>query len=94
VVLIYRSPYRDSGGENLLWSGRLSKLTDRAMYRRNQVWQLVRSEPVMPHIANDDFRRQMWIDRFGIHETTSLAFLQLSYTEIKSGLKMSLEHYS
>jgi hypothetical protein len=59
----------------------------------NQIRKLIRPQPVMPHVAPDDFRRQMWIDLFGIHETTSLIFPQLSYTEIKSGLKMSPDHY-
>jgi hypothetical protein len=47
----------------------------------------------MAHVAHDDFRRQMWIDLFGIHETTSCIFFELSYTEIKSGLKMGREHF-
>jgi hypothetical protein len=29
----------------------------------------------------------MWIEFFGIHETAPLNFLQLSYTEVESGLK-------
>jgi hypothetical protein len=45
------------------------------------------------HVAHDNFGRQMWIDLFGIHKTTSLSFRELSYTEIKSALKMGREHF-
>jgi hypothetical protein len=35
----------------------------------------------------------MGIDLFGIHESTSLTFLQLPYTEVESGLKGEPEHF-
>jgi hypothetical protein len=35
----------------------------------------------------------MWIDLFGIHDTTSLICGQLSDTEIKAGLKMRPAHF-
>jgi hypothetical protein len=49
--------HRHSGSENLLWFGRLSNVTDRPMNGGNQIGKLIRHQPVMPHVAHDDFRR-------------------------------------
>jgi hypothetical protein len=57
IVPMDGSSHRDSRSENLLWLRRLSKLTDRPMNRGNQIGKLIRPEPMMPHVASDDFHR-------------------------------------
>jgi hypothetical protein len=49
--------HRHSGSENLGWFGRLSKLTDRPMNGGNQIGKLIRPQPLVPHVAHDNFRR-------------------------------------
>jgi hypothetical protein len=49
--------HRHNGSENLFWFGRLSNVTDRLMNGGNQFGKLIRHQPMMPHIAHDDFRR-------------------------------------
>jgi hypothetical protein len=51
------SSHRDSRSPNVFRLNRLSKLTDRPMNGGNQVGKLIRHQPVMLHIAHDDFRR-------------------------------------
>jgi hypothetical protein len=57
VVPVNGPSRRDSGSENLVWFGRLSKQTDRPMNGGNQIRKLIRHQPVMAHVAHDDFRR-------------------------------------
>jgi hypothetical protein len=90
---MHGSPHRYSGRENLFWFWWLSKLTDRPVNGSNQIRKLIRPQPMVRDIALDDFGRQMRIDLFGIHENTSLTFLQLPYTEIEDGWKVSKEHF-
>jgi len=49
--------HRHSGSENLLWLRRLANVTDRLMNGGNQIDKLIRHQPVMSHVAHDDFRR-------------------------------------
>jgi hypothetical protein len=57
MVPMHGTAHRHSGSENLLWLRRLANVTDRLMNGGNQIDKLIRHQPVMPHVAHDDFRR-------------------------------------
>ena len=57
VVPVDGPSHRNGGNKNLVWLGRLSKLTNRPIHGGNQIRQLIGPQPVVPHIALDDFGR-------------------------------------
>jgi len=57
IVPVDGPSHRNGGNKNLVWLGRLSKLTDRPIHGGNQIRQLIGPQPVVPHIALDDFGR-------------------------------------
>jgi hypothetical protein len=67
IVLVYGTSHGHSGSTNLLWVIWLSKLTERPVYRRDEIRKPTGLDLMMPHITPDYFRREMWIDCFSIH---------------------------
>jgi hypothetical protein len=57
IVPVHGSSHRDGRSPNLFRLIRLSKPTDRLMNRGNQVGKLIRLQPMVPHVAHDNFRR-------------------------------------
>ena len=55
IVPVHGTADRHSGSENLLWFGRLSKLTDRAMNGGDQIGKLIRPQPLVAHVAHKIF---------------------------------------
>jgi hypothetical protein len=68
VILMNGSPYRHCGNQNFLGSNGLSKLPERLMHRSDEIRKLICSDPMVPNVAPDDLRREMWIYLFGIHD--------------------------
>jgi hypothetical protein len=66
VILMNRSPYRHCGNQNFFGRNGLSKLSERLMDRSDKIANLICSDPMVPNVAPDDLRREMWIDLFGI----------------------------
>jgi hypothetical protein len=74
VVVAYGLPHRHSRGTNLFGLNRLAKLSKRSMHRCNEFRNLFGSNRVIPHVATDDLRRQVWIDHLVVHGTISILF--------------------
>jgi hypothetical protein len=71
VVMAYRLSHRHGRSSDLVRLGGLSKLTERPMYRADKFGQLIRPQPMVPHISSNYFDCQMRTDRFAIHEAGS-----------------------
>jgi hypothetical protein len=44
-----------------------SDLSQRSMYRSDEIGKLAGPDTVMPKVTSDNFRREMWIRALGIH---------------------------
>ena len=62
IILVYGTSHGHSGSTNLFWMIRLSKLTERPVYCRDEICKLTGPYSLMPYIAPDYFCREMSID--------------------------------
>jgi hypothetical protein len=80
IVVAHRLPYRHSRSQNFFGLTWPSKPSKRSMNRRNEFWDLTRSNPMMPNITLDDSGGEMRIDlvRIPVSDFRHYCFLPLS----------------
>ena len=74
IVMMYGSPHWHRRTKDFLGLNGLSKTAKGSMYRSYEFCNLIGRNRVMPHVATDDLRRQMWIEHFVVHGTIRQSF--------------------
>src|SRR6516164_9107658 len=97
IVMMYGAPHRHCRSENFLGLNGLSETAKGSMYRSYEFCNLIGRNPMMPHVATDDLRRQMRIEHFVVHGTIRIRFSVVpSYSKDKIGqqVESKLEGWS
>jgi len=76
VLVMNGSPHRHGGNTNFLGLNRLSKLSQGAVHRSDEIRKLICPQLMMSHVARDDLGGQIWVILDGIHDVLCYQFYQ------------------
>ena len=89
-ILTHRLPHRYRRSQRHLRRNGPSNLSQRSVYRSDEMGKLTCADSVVPKVTSNNFRGEMWIRALGIHGSPQISLFRRVYMNL-SELKVENE---